>query len=158
VLRKSRVVAAVLAVALVVFAGTAEARMGSGGSFGSRGLRTWSAPPITRTAPGAASPIQRSITQPQSGFGRTAPAGTPYSSGWFGRGFMGGLFGGLLGAGLFGMLFGGGFFGGIGGFASLFGLLLQFAVIFFLARWAFRRFGPAGLRDGAGRRLVLRSA
>ena len=116
--------------------------MGSGGSFGSRGLRTWSAPPITRTAPGAAAPIQRSITQPQSGFGRTAPAGTPYSSGWFGRGFMGGLFGGLLGAGLFGMLFGGGFFGGIGGFGSLFGLLLQFAVIFFVARWAFRRFGP----------------
>jgi len=135
-------VAAVLAVALVLFAGTAEARMGSGGSFGSRGFRTWSAPPITRTAPGAASPIQRSITRPQSGIGRTAPYGTPYSTGWFGRGFMGGLFGGLLGAGLFGMLFGGGFFGGIGGFGSLFGLLLQFAVIFFLARWAFRRFGP----------------
>ena len=72
----------------------------------------------------------------------TTPDSTPYSSGWFGRGFMGGLFGGLLGAGLFGMLFGGGFFGGIGGFGSLFGLLLQFAVIFFVARWAFRRFGP----------------
>jgi predicted lipid-binding transport protein (Tim44 family) len=135
------VVAAALAVALVLFAGTAEARMGSGGSFGSRGFRTWSTPPITRTAPGVAAPITRSIT-PQSGFSRTAPYGMPYSNGWFGRGFMGGLFGGLLGAGLFGMLFGGGFFGGIGGFGSLFGLILQFALIFFIARWAFRRFGP----------------
>src|SRR5580692_9326304 len=101
VLTKSRVVAAVLAVALVLFAGTAEARMGMGGSFGSRGMRTWSSPPVTETAPTIASPIQRSIT-PQSGFGRTAPYGSPYASpysgGWFGRGFMGGLFGGLLGA------------------------------------------------------------
>src|SRR5437016_1349563 len=62
VLTKSRVVAAVLAVALVLFAGTAEARMGMGGSFGSRGLRTWSSPPVTETAPGFAAPIQRSIT------------------------------------------------------------------------------------------------
>jgi len=145
VLTKSRVVAAVLAVALVLFAGTAEARFGMGGSFGSRGLRTWSAPPVTETAPGFASPIQRSIT-PQPGFGRTAPLGSPYgmpySSGWFGRGFMGGLFGGLLGAGLFGLLFGNGFFGGIGGFGSLFGLILQFGLIFLLIRWAMRSFGP----------------
>lgn len=141
-LTKSRVVTALAAVALVLFAGTADARMGGGGSFGSRGFRTWSAPPVTRTAPSPASPIERSMTKPQTGIGRTAPYTTPYSNGWFGRGFMGGLFGGLLGAGLIGMLLGGGFFGGLGGgFASLFGLLLQFALIFFLVRWAFRRFG-----------------
>src|SRR5206468_878060 len=93
VLTKSRAVAAVLAVALVLFAGTAEARFGSGGSFGSRGFRTWSAPPVTRTAPGAASPIERSLT-PQSGYRSSAPYSTPYSNGWFGRGFMGGLLGG----------------------------------------------------------------
>jgi predicted lipid-binding transport protein (Tim44 family) len=144
VLTRSQVVAAVFAVALVLFAGTAEARFGMGGSFGSRGLRTWSAPPVTETAPGFASPIQRSIT-PQPGFGRTAPLGSPYgmpySGGWFGRGFMGGLFGGLLGAGLFGMLFGNGFFGGIGGFGSLFGLILQFGLIFLVVRWVMRSFG-----------------
>jgi predicted lipid-binding transport protein (Tim44 family) len=142
------VVAAVLAVALVLFAGTAEARMGLGGSFGSRGMRTWSSPPVTETAPNIASPIQRSIT-PQSGFGRTAPYGSPYASpysgGWFGRGFMGGLFGGLLGAGLFGLLFGHGFFWGLGGFGSLFGLLLQIGLIFLLVRWLFRSFGPRGV-------------
>lgn len=138
---KSRVVAAALAVALLLFAGAAEARMGMGGSFGSRGLRTWSAPPVTQTAPGFASPIQRSIT-PQPGFSRTAPLGSPYSNGWFGRGLMGGLFGGLLGAGLFGLLFGNGFFGGIGGFGSLFGLILQFGLIFLLIRWVLRSFGP----------------
>jgi predicted lipid-binding transport protein (Tim44 family) len=145
VLTRSHVVAAVLAAALVLFAGTAEARFGMGGSFGSRGVRTWSAPPVTQTAPGFASPIQRSIT-PQPGFGRTAPFGSPYgmpySNGRFGRGFMGGLFGGLLGAGLFGLLFGYGFFGGIGGFGSLFGLILQFGLIYLLVRWVLRSFGP----------------
>jgi predicted lipid-binding transport protein (Tim44 family) len=157
VLTKKRVIAAALAVALVLFAGTAEARFGSGGSFGSRGLRTWSAPPVTETAPGFASPIQRSIT-PQ--LGRAAPYGVSpgYRGGWFGRGFMGGLFGGLLGAGLFGMLFGYGFLGGIGGFGSLLGLLLQFGLIFLLVRFLLRGFGapgayaaaPAGARPPAG--------
>ena len=141
-------VAAVLAVALVLFAGTAEARFGGGSSFGSRGMRTWNSPPVTETAPGIASPIQRSIT-PQSGYGRYAPYGspyaTPYSGGWFGRGFMGGLFGGLLGAGLFGLFFGHGFFWGLGGFGSLFGLLLQLGLIFLLIRWLFRGFGPRGV-------------
>ncbi len=141
---KSAVVAAVLAAALVLFAGTAEARLGMGGSFGSRGLRTWSAPPVTETAPSFASPIQRSIT-PQPGYGRYAPYTAPYGGGWLGRGFMGGLFGGLLGAGLFGLLFGHGFFWGLGSFGSLFGLLLQFGLIFFLIRWLFRGFGPRGV-------------
>jgi predicted lipid-binding transport protein (Tim44 family) len=139
---KSRLAALVLAAALVLTAGVAEARLGMGGSFGSRGLRTWSAPPITRTAPYAA-PIDRSITQPGiGGYGRTGvPFGRP---GFFGgTGFMGGLLGGLLGAGLFGSLFGYGFFGGIGGFGSIFGLLLQFGIIFLLIRWAFARFGGA---------------
>ena len=34
------------------------------GSFGSRGTRTFSAPAPTATAPNAASPITRSMTQP----------------------------------------------------------------------------------------------
>src|ERR1700736_5759315 len=98
-----RMLGGLIAVGLVLAAGVAEARMGSGGSFGSRGMRTFNAPPITRTAPSPASPIQRSITQP-GGFQRgptAAPIGQP--GGLFGRfgggGFWGGLAGGLLGAG-----------------------------------------------------------
>jgi predicted lipid-binding transport protein (Tim44 family) len=127
----------------------AEARMGGGGSFGSRGARTWSAPPSTRTMPGTASPFERSVTPRPSqnmngGFG--AQPGFAGSS--FGRSFMGGLAGGLLGAGLFGLLMGHGFFGGIGGFMSIIGLLMQAALIFFLARLAFSWFAN---RNAAGR-------
>ncbi len=140
-LRFLRLSAAVLSVvaALAFVAGEADARAGGGSSFGSRGARTFSMPPSTRTAPSAA-PIQRSLTQPGS---RTL--GTPASGGVFGRPgglFGGGLFGGLaagfLGAGLFGLLFGHGFWGGIGGFASLLGLLIQIALVVVVARlvWA----------------------
>ncbi len=119
----------------------AEARMGGGGSFGSRGMRTWSAPPSTRTMPGAASPFERSMT-PRPGPGMNGGfAGQPgFGGSSFGRGLMGGLAGGLLGAGLFGLLTGQGFFGGMGGFMSIIGLLMQAALIFFLARLAFNWF------------------
>src|SRR5215831_8992154 len=96
-------VAAVLAFAMT----DADARAGRGGSFGSRGSQTFSAPPSTTTSPGAR-PIERSMTQP----------GQP-----------GGLFTGFLGAGLLGMLFGHGFLGGLGGFASMLGLMLQIGLI-----------------------------
>jgi predicted lipid-binding transport protein (Tim44 family) len=130
--------------ALALVAGDADARAGRGGSFGSRGSQTFSAPPSTSTSP-SARPIERSMTQPgQPGsLGRPSPAG-----GFFNRpGFFGGLFAGFLGAGLLGMLFGHGLFGGLGGFASLLGLLLQVALIVFVGRllWAWwqRRAQPA---------------
>jgi predicted lipid-binding transport protein (Tim44 family) len=138
--------AALLALAPAV----AEARMGGGGSFGSRGSRTWSAPPSTRTAPGMASPFERSDT-PRSGYGmgQSGSNSPAYGGSSFGRGLMGGLAGGLLGAGLFGLLTGNGFFGGIGGFMSVIGFLLQVAFIVFLARMAFAwwrsRSAPAGI-------------
>jgi predicted lipid-binding transport protein (Tim44 family) len=50
---------------------------------------------------------------------------------------FGGLAAGFLGAGLFGLLFGHGLFGGMGGFASILGLLLQVALVVFVARLAF---------------------
>ena len=50
---------------------------------------------------------------------------------------FGGLAAGFLGAGLFGLLFGHGLFGGMGGFASILGLLLQVALVVFIARLAF---------------------
>ncbi len=136
-------VAAVLAFA----AGDANARAGRSSSFGSRGTQTFSAPPSTTTAP-SARPIERSMTQQQPGGTVTRPAPTSPLGGFFGRpGFLGGLFAGFLGAGLLGMLFGHGLFGGLGGFASILGLILQVALVVIVARlvWAWwqRRSQPA---------------
>lgn len=55
-----------------------------------------------------------------------------------GMGMLGGLAAGFLGAGLLGMLFGGGLFGGLGGLASMFGLLLQVGLIALVAMFALR--------------------
>ncbi len=128
--------------ALAFVAADANARAGGGSSFGSRGTRTFSPPAATQTAPNAAAPVERSMA-PQS-----APATSPATGGWFGRpGLFGGLAAGFIGAGLFGLLFGHGLFGGLGGLASIFGLLLQVALIFFVARliwgWYQRRHAPA---------------
>jgi len=61
--------AAIVAVFVLVTA-DAHARIGAGFSAGSRGMRTYSAPPATPAAPTAA-PIQNSMTQP----GSAAPIG-----------------------------------------------------------------------------------
>jgi predicted lipid-binding transport protein (Tim44 family) len=148
---------AIFAVALTLgmLASTADARVGGGFSMGSRGSRTFSAPPTTRTAPTQSAPIQRSITQPstQPRFG--APASQP---GFFGRGLLGGLAAGFIGAGLFGLLFGHGLFGGLGGFASILGLILQIGLIVLIARFLWSMWqrrqpayasGPA-MRDAPG--------
>lgn len=131
--------------ALVMLAGQVDARPGGGGGFGSRGSRTFSAPPATRTAPNAARPLERTQaqpTRPTAGAPATAPGGL------FSRpGLMGGLFAGFLGAGLFGMLFGHGLLGGLGGLGSIFGLLLQIGLIVIVGRllwnWWQRRQGFA---------------
>jgi predicted lipid-binding transport protein (Tim44 family) len=132
-----------IATAFVLVSADAQARVGGGFSGGSRGTRTFSAPPATPTAPSAA-PIQRSITQP----GNVAPIGqTGMRPGLFGGGLFGGLAAGFLGAGLFGLLFGHGFFGGLAGFASIIGLLLQVVLVVIVARlvfaWWQRRNMPA---------------
>lgn len=147
--KRGSLMSLLLAALLALAPAIAEARMGGGGSFGSRGSRTWSAPPSTRTAPGAASPFERSDT-PRSGYGMGQPGvnSPAFGGSSFGRGLMGGLAGGLLGAGLIGLLTGNGFFGGIGGFLSIIGFLMQIALVVFLARLAFvwwqRRNAPAG--------------
>ena len=56
---------AAIATAFVLTAADyADARVGGRSSSGSRGSRTYSAPPPTQTAPGTAAPMQRSVTQP----------------------------------------------------------------------------------------------
>jgi len=141
--RRFMVAIAAIATVLVLFAADANARAGGGFSGGSRGMRTFSAPPVTRTAPNAASPIQRSVTQP----GSAAGVGQATRPGLFGGGLFGGLAAGFLGAGLFGLLFGHGFFGGMAGFASLLGLMLQIVLVVIIARllfsWWQRRHEPA---------------
>jgi predicted lipid-binding transport protein (Tim44 family) len=106
------------------------------GSFGSRGSQTYSAPPPTATAPRAAQPIQRSMTQPgqaaqPSAAAATRPAAqTAGAGGFFNRpGLLGGLAAGFLGAGLFGLLAGQGMFGNLGGLASFLGLLFQAGLV-----------------------------
>jgi predicted lipid-binding transport protein (Tim44 family) len=125
----------------------ADARIGGGLSLGSRGSRTFSAPPPTSTMP-SASPLERSMTQPN--FGNPRPGFAPRPGGIFGfgrSGFWGGLAAGFLGAGLFGLLFGHGFFGGVFGLVSFLGLIFQLGLIAFIAmflwRWFQRRNEPA---------------
>ena len=153
-----RALAIVLSVALplAIAISEADARVGGGGSSGSRGSRTFSAPPSTTTAPGTAQPMNRTFTQPGNpGVGAPA-AGAANKGGFFNRpgmGVLGGLAAGFLGAGLLGMLFGGGLFSGLGGLSSIIGLLLQVALIVIVVRlamsWWQRRHTPASAYAGA---------
>ncbi|WP_128926708.1 Tim44 domain-containing protein [Bradyrhizobium guangxiense] len=143
-----KTLAVVLALALptALAISSADARVGGGMSSGSRGSRTYSAPPSTSTAPGSASQFNRTYTQP--GAGMNSAASAPARGGLFGRagGFMGGLAAGFLGAGLLGMLFGGGLFGGLGGLSSILGLIIQIALVVLVVRlamsWWQRRHTP----------------
>jgi predicted lipid-binding transport protein (Tim44 family) len=161
--------AIILSLALPVMlavASSADARIGGGVSSGSRGSRTFSAPPSTSTAPGTAQPFNRTMTQPGS-----PGVGAPAAGGGFfnrpGMGLFGGLAAGFLGAGLLGMLFGGGMFSGLGGLSSIIGLVLQIGLIIIVVRlamsWWQRRHatayagapaagmnGPSTFRTGSG--------
>lgn len=151
-----KTIAVVLALALptALAISSADARVGGGFSSGSRGSRTFSAPPSTTTSPGSTSQFNRTFTQPGAGMNSAAPA----RGGLFGRGggFLGGLAAGFLGAGLLGMLFGGGLFGGLGGLSSILGLIIQIVLVVFVVRlamsWWQRRNAPqaayAGAADG----------
>ena len=102
-----------IAAVFVLMSADAHARAGGGFSGGSRGVRTFSAPPSTPTASTAA-PIQNSMTQPggAASIGQAgARPGLFGGRGLFGGGLFGGIAAGFLGAGLFGLLFGQGFFG-----------------------------------------------
>src|SRR5260370_12444862 len=139
------VAAAIVAAATGFLASGADARIGGGLSSGSRGSRTFAAPPSTSTSP-SASPLERTVTQPN--FANPRPSLAPSPGGFFGRsGLWGGLAAGFLGAGLFGLLFGHGFMGGLGGLVSFLGLIFQLGLIapvaMFLWRWFPRLNEPA---------------
>jgi len=149
--------AAAVGLALLLATEPSDARAGRGGSFGSRGGRTYSAPPPTNTAPGTAAPVERSIQQPGQQVGQPGGRlGAPAAArpGFFNRGgFMPGLMTGLLGAGLIGMLMGGGFLTGLGSLAGMLGFLLQLGLIaglVWLALRLFRRRGAPAYATAGG--------
>jgi predicted lipid-binding transport protein (Tim44 family) len=125
---------------------TAEARRG--GSFGSRGTRTYQTAPATPTSPSITGPVQRTTAAPTTANrGGVAQTTAAQRAGWFGGGIGGWILGGLLFSGLFGMMFGAGF-GGFGGFLAL---IVQVLVILFLLRLFFgrRQTATAGGPSGA---------
>ncbi len=147
-----------LALSMVV-AAPADARRG--GSFGSRGSRTYSAPAPTATAPGSVAPVQRSMTAPgtasQPGGAFAPKPGMPGYSGYqpgvgpFGGFRGGGFLGGLVAGGLIGGLMGHGWGGGWGGSGwgggggGLLTIVAQALILFFIvsmvSRLFFRRRG-----------------
>jgi len=123
---------------------TAEARRG--GSFGSRGTRTFQMPAPTNTAPNVTQPVQRSMT-PNPGTSAANPAaGVAQPRGGFMSGFGGSLFRGLMFGGLLGMLFGAGF----GGFGGMLALIAQVAIIGGLVWLAMRFFRGSQRPASAG--------
>jgi predicted lipid-binding transport protein (Tim44 family) len=104
------------------------------------------------TQPGAATAGRPAATAGGGFFNRPG--------GMFGGGLLGGLAAGFIGAGLFGMLFGHGFMGGLGGFASILGLLVQIGLVVIVARLAFawwqRRNQPAYAMPNAQSRPTMR--
>jgi predicted lipid-binding transport protein (Tim44 family) len=130
---------AVVVATIAFLASGADAAVGGGLSSGSRGMRTFTPPPATSTAP-MGMPMQRTTAPPglnSPGMPRFAPS----TGGFFSRpGLLGGLAAGFLGAGLFGLLFGHGFMGGIGGIFSFLGLIFQIGLIAFLAMFLWRMF------------------
>lgn len=134
-LRFGRVLAtvAVASIVMLTVVDLAEARR-SGSGFGSRGSRTFSAPPVTRTAPADATPINRTMT-PQTNQGQTGaqqnmgqaarPGAQQQRPGGLFGGFAGSMLGGLALGGLIGMMMGTGF----GGMAGMLGMILQMALI-----------------------------
>lgn len=121
---RSKTFLATLALAMglsLAVADHAEAKRGF--SFGSRGSRTYQAPPPTNTAPSAA-PIQRSTT-PQTAPSAASRPQTGARPSMFGQGLGGALMRGLLIGGLVGLLMG----NGLGGLAGILGLLLQVGLI-----------------------------
>lgn len=144
---------------MLTFAAADVAEARRGGSFGSRGSRTYMAPRATNTAPGQAAPMQRSMTPQPKAAPANTPAAAPARPGAAAaqparRGFLGGMGGGLLGGllagGLIGALLGNGF-GGLG--AGMMNTLIQVAVvagIAFLVMAILRRRKAASAMAGAG--------
>lgn len=135
--RTATIMTALAVVAFVLAPALAEAQRGGRGFGGSRGARTFQAPPPTNTARPPAAPMQRTQQQPATpAAGAPGTAARPAAAagaarpGFLQRNpFMGGMMLGLFGAGMFGLLAGSGFFSGLGSLAGILGFMLQIALI-----------------------------
>jgi predicted lipid-binding transport protein (Tim44 family) len=135
---KVAAIAALTGVTVFASIGEADARRAGGSGFGSRGTRTFQAPPTTQTAPTMSAPIERSMTPrtQTNAPGVNQPAGGMQRPGGLFGGFGRSMIGGLVAGGLLGMLLGHGFGGGFG----FLGMLLQFVLIGGIAMLAIRYF------------------
>lgn len=126
----------------------ADARRG--GSFGSRGTRTFQSAPPTRTAPNPTAPVERSMT-PNTGPAATSrqqqPGVAQQRPGLF-SGLGGGLMRGILIGGLLGVLFGYGFGGMAGALGFIVQLLLVGLVVMLALRFLRSRQTPATATAG----------
>lgn len=152
--RASRVATALLTATLLATIVTVPADARRGGSFGSRGSRTYSSPRSTRIASGYMGGVSRSMT-PRSSYG-SSQYGSSYSPGFGQRarprfGFGSGLLAGVVAGGLFGSLFGHGMgsYGAAGAGGGMLALLIQLAIIGGIVWLAFRLFRGRG-RSSAG--------
>jgi predicted lipid-binding transport protein (Tim44 family) len=130
-IRRLTLVVALAVATFLVAEQHAQARLGGGGSMGSRGSRSYSRPvappsqmspsrPYAPSQPSSPSPFQ----QPSRGFGS------------FGGSFLGSMAGGMLGGMLFRSLgFGGGYGGGGGGGIGLFEILLLAGIGYLIYRF-----------------------
>lgn len=121
-----------LAAAAMLVAPAAQARRG--GSFGSRGSHTFSAPSATRLSPGYVGPVSRSMSQRPGYAPQYAPSyGSTYGSGFRQRpSFGGGLLTGLVTGGLIGAMLGhhsAGYNYGSGSGGGMLAFLIQLAII-----------------------------
>ena len=134
-MKRSVVLTALITMLLATFMWTLDAwaRAGGGGSSGSRGSRSFSAP--VNPGPSPSSPSRQAT--PPSSFQQSGPQ----RSGWM-RGLMGGIGGFLLGGLIGSLLFGGmghGLFGGIG----FMEILLIGGILYFVFAYLRRRQQPA---------------
>lgn len=133
----SRTTALVGALALAfTFVAVDYADARRGGSFGSRGTRTFQSAPPTQTAPRPAAPVERSMTPQTAPQAARQPGAAQPRPGMFGSGLGGSLMRGLVIGGLIGMLMGYGF----GGMAGLLGFAIQALLLVGLIMLAMRFF------------------
>lgn len=124
-----RLIAACLAALLLFTPALAAARAGGGASFGSRGSRTFLAPPRTNVAPFAAPLGHTETLPPASGYGAGYGDYPPPRRPSFFTGFMGGL----IGAGIGGLLLGHGFFD-LFSLAAVIGFVVQIVLLVLIVR------------------------
>ena len=139
-----------LGAAVVIATMPTDADARRGGGFGSRGAKTYQAPPKTNTAPNAAQPINKSITQPGAPTAGANQAMRPGAAAAQGASRFGGLKGLLLG-GLFAAALAGIF--GMGALAAVAGFLLQMLLVGGIIYLIFRLF-----RGGFGSKPAVATA